>query len=183
MKLTDVDSRFPVCSPDGKWVYFENYTASQVWRVLTDGSAKAELVPGTVLPQTFLTNSRPALSPDGKVLAVMLGTRLSENMKPENKIALINLDSASPARVVPADLRIGFFGLFTADGKALAYAIRENGIDNVWVQPLDGSPGKKITNFDSEQIDDMQWSPDGKTLGLLRFHSDSDVVLLQETKP
>ena len=29
----------------------------------------------------------------------------------------------------------------------------------------------------------MQWSADGKTLGILRTDSDSDVVLLEETKP
>ena len=85
--------------------------------------------------------------------------------------------------MLAADPRITFFGLFTPEGKAFAYAIGENGVDNVWLQPLDGSQGKKITNFSSGEIVDMQWSPDGKTLGLLRTHSDSDVVLLQETKP
>src|SRR5256885_16351588 len=32
-----------------------------------------------------------------------------------------------------------------------AYPIRENEVDNIWVQPLDGSRGRQITNFDSEQ--------------------------------
>ena len=41
---------------------------------------------------------------------------------------------------------------FTPDGKSLVYASRENGVDNVWVQPLDGSAGHPITNFKSEQI-------------------------------
>jgi len=50
------------------------------------------------------------------------------------------------------------------------------------IQPLDGSPRKRITNFSSEQISDFKWSPDGKSLGVLRSHSDSDVVLLQESK-
>jgi hypothetical protein len=53
----------------------------------------------------------------------------------------------------------------------------------VWVQPLDGSPGHQITKFDSEQILSFHWSPDGKNLGVLRGHTDSDVVLLQEAKP
>ena len=184
VKLTDMDSRFPVCSPGGTWVYFFNYAAGQIWRAHVDGSSKPELVPGTVVPKTFSTSTRPALSPDGKLLAVMLGSALTpENMKPQNKIALINLDSGGAPQVFAADLRIGFFGLFTPDGKALAYAIRENGADNVWLQPLDGSAGRKITNFNSQQIVDMQFSPDGKTIGLLRTNSISDVVLLQESKP
>jgi eukaryotic-like serine/threonine-protein kinase len=64
----------------------------------------------------------------------------------------------------------------------VAHIIRENGVDNVWVQPLDGSAGHRIANFTSEQIDSFHWSPDGKKLGILRGHSDSDVVLLQESK-
>ena len=45
------------------------------------------------------------------------------------------------------------------------------------------SPGGQITKFDSEQILSFHWSPDGKSLGILRGHTDSDVVLLQESKP
>jgi eukaryotic-like serine/threonine-protein kinase len=72
---------------------------------------------------------------------------------------------------------------FTPGGKSLAYAIRENGVDNVWVQPLDGSAGHPITDFKSEQIWSFTLSPDGKSLAVLRGHYDSDVVLLQESNP
>jgi eukaryotic-like serine/threonine-protein kinase len=69
---------------------------------------------------------------------------------------------------------------FTPDGKAVAYPIRENGVDNIWVQPLDGSRGRQITQFDAEQILGLRWSPDGRSLCLLRGHTDSDVVLIRE---
>ena len=69
------------------------------------------------------------------------------------------------------------------DGKSVAYPIAENGVDNVWIQPLDGGPGRQITHFNSDQIYVFHWSPDGKELGVLRGHTDSDVVLLQESKP
>jgi hypothetical protein len=42
---------------------------------------------------------------------------------------------------------------FTPDGEAAVYATRENGIDNLWVQSLDGSTGHQITNFKSDQIE------------------------------
>jgi hypothetical protein len=69
------------------------------------------------------------------------------------------------------------------DGKALIYAFRDGEADNLWLQPLDGSPGKQITNFKSERIAEMHWSLDGTKLGMIRGHTDSDVVLLEETKP
>jgi serine/threonine protein kinase len=184
VKLTDMDSRYPICSPDQKWVYFQNLSANQVSRVALDGSGKAEAVPRTVAPKTFLFGSRPAISPDGKTLANVAITAVNpESMKPEDLFTLTKLDSDAEPTVIKTDPRIAIAGWFTPDGKALAYAIRENGVDNVWLQPLDGSPGKTITNFNADQITDLRWSPDGKTLGILRTHSDSDVVLLQESNP
>jgi serine/threonine protein kinase len=190
VRLTDVASRFPICSPDQKWVYYENDGAGQIWRVPLDGSGKAEVVPGSVFPNTIVAGLRPTVSPDGKLLAIILVNALNPDvMKPEDKIALVNLDSTTPARILKVDLGATGAGLsgggfqFTLDGKALAYPIRENGIDNIWLHPLDGSSGRKITNFNSEQITDFQWSPDGKNLGILCNNGDAGVVLLQETKP
>ena len=51
---------------------------------------------------------------------------------------------------------------FTADGKALVYSIRENGMDNLWIQPRDGSRGRQITNFLSDSIYVFRFSPDDK---------------------
>jgi serine/threonine protein kinase len=185
VKLTDVASRYPVCSPDGKWVYYQNDGAGQIWRVPADGSGQSEVVPGSVVPNTIIAGLRPALSPDGKFLAIVIVNALNpEVMKPEDKIALVNLDSAVAPLLLKVEPGITGSGFqFAPDGKALAYAVKENGVDNIWLQPRDGSPGRKITNFNSEQIVDLHWSPDGKNLGILRTHSDSDVVLLQDSKP
>jgi len=72
---------------------------------------------------------------------------------------------------------------FTHDGKAVVYALGDQDAENLWLQPLDGSPGKQITTFKSEQIRDFHWSSDGSKLGLVRGHTDSDVILLQESNP
>ena len=72
-------------------------------------------------------------------------------------------------------------GQFTPDGKALVYVIRgENNVDNLWLQPLDGKPGRQITTFKSVQIYRFSWSPDGKKLVVGRGHIESDVVLLRD---
>ena len=73
------------------------------------------------------------------------------------------------------------FPQFTPDGKSLVYIIREKGTDNLWLQPLDGSPGHQITNFQGDAIQSYQFSPDGRTLGVMRTHIESDVVLLHDT--
>jgi Tol biopolymer transport system component len=71
---------------------------------------------------------------------------------------------------------------FTPDGKGLAYPIQEKGVDNIWVQPLEGSSGRQITHFTSGQIGDFRWSPDGSILAVEHEEETADVVLLQDGK-
>ncbi|PYU64989.1 MAG: hypothetical protein DMG49_25295 [Acidobacteria bacterium] len=185
VKLTDgKDDRAPVCSADGKWVYYWDLALQQLWRVPTAGSGKPEMFPGSAVPRTFPTGTGLSPSPDGKVLAYVLATMpTSEDPYPQSKVALLESSSTpSPPHLIDADERISSGGLnFTPDGKAVAYPIRENGVDNIWVQPLDGSRGRQITYFDSEQILNFRWSAEGRSLCILRGHTESDVVLIRES--
>jgi eukaryotic-like serine/threonine-protein kinase len=61
--------------------------------------------------------------------------------------------------------------------------VRENGVDNLWYQPLDGSKGQQMTNFSSEQIASFTWSPDGKTPWRTSPTTVSDVLLLRQSQP
>ena len=185
VKLTDgKDDRAPVCSSDGKWVYYWDLSLQQVWRVPTAGSGKPEMFPGSAVPRTFPTRTGLSPSPEGKILAYVLATMPTpEDPYPQYKIALLESSSTpSPPHLIDADERISSGRLnFTPDGKAVAYPIRENGVDNIWVQPLDGSQGRQITYFDSEQILNFRWSAEGRSLCILRGHTDSDVVLIRES--
>ena len=72
---------------------------------------------------------------------------------------------------------------FGPDGKSLVYIIKDKAA-NLWMQPLDGSPGHQITNFTADLITGFRWSPDRKTLaGCARtaLLITSDVVVLRET--
>src|SRR5271157_377590 len=186
LKLTDGwNDTFPVCSPDQKWVYYKDCSENHISRVPLDGSGKPEAI--VRLPQNydidFGTDVKGglAVSPDGKSLAALVGD-VGRQAAPI-KIALFELGSASPPRMLDVSHYSGSDLQFTSDGKSVAYVLRENGVDNVMVQPLNGSAGHPITDFKSEQIWSFSLSPDGKSLAVLRGHYDSDVVLLQESKP
>ena len=71
---------------------------------------------------------------------------------------------------------------FSPDGKAIVYPSREKGADNLWRQPLDGGPSRRLTNFTSLKIYSYQWSPDGKSLVLVRGDSPSGLVLIQNSQ-
>jgi eukaryotic-like serine/threonine-protein kinase len=180
LKLTDGKADYsPVCSLDLKWVYYVDvFRADHISRVPLDGSGKTEAIFSFPEDYGAVGGTAVSISPDGKSLATVSG----KGTEAAVKIAVFGLGSSSPPRMLDASNFAN--GLqFTADGKSLAYARRENGVDNVWVQPLDGSTGHPITNFKSEQIWSFSLSPDGKSLAVLRGHYDSDVVLLQESKP
>ena len=123
------------------------------------------------------------ISPDGKTLAYLLEFVNASAAVGTQKIGLLDLTTLKNPRLIDVNPQIAAGPQFTPDGNAVAYPIRENGVDNIWIEPLDGSPGHQITKFSSEQILAFHWSADGKNLGLLRGHTDSDVILLQEAKP
>jgi Tol biopolymer transport system component len=172
----------PVCSAQQEWVYYEP-DRKQIWRVPLDASVKPEPIPGSDIPHAILVGRELAISPDSETLAYLVEVLTSEKQSGIEKIALLDLNTLRSPRLLGVDPRISTAAQFTADGKAVAYGIRQNGVDNIWIQPIDGSPGRQITNFDREQILSFHWSPDGRSLGILRGHTDSDVVLLQESKP
>jgi eukaryotic-like serine/threonine-protein kinase len=167
-----------VCSQAGRWVYYENLDTLQLFRVPIDGGTP-EVVQGT---EGLFTSTGLGLSSDGKLL-VFLAT--SNDPKTHvGKLVLVPLDAGPKPRVKfldPDPRAAAHRPLFTPDGKALVYPVREKGTDNLWLHPLDGSRGRQITNFKADAIQTFQFSLDGKTLGVMRTHIDSGVVLLHDT--
>ena len=171
-----------VCSPDGSWVYYEDDAARTLMRVPSTGG-RPEAVRGlqNVSAPTWYGL---AFSPDGSVLAAFATVTDSRTKLQSRECLLLrNYGSPEPALRTIAVPNIRHAGQFTPDGGALAYPIEENGAQNIWVQPLDGSQGHAMTNFLSEQIYEFHWSPDGKRLAVVRGHSESNVVLFRESTP
>jgi eukaryotic-like serine/threonine-protein kinase len=181
--------RFMVCSPDAKWVYYSDAVGPHFsMRVPLEGG-QPEPVPASDVHDAYGFGAGEAISPDGKRL--IFNTDISgPNSVALSKLALVTLDSSSQSSPIlfQPDARIATGGgtsftnamAFTPDGKSVAYIVRDQGVDNIFAQPLDGSPGHQITNFTSEHIAEFQWSPDGKALAVARAQNTSDVVLLRE---
>ncbi len=181
--------RFPVCSPDGKWVYYYEAEGPHFSKRVPVEGGEAEPVPSSDVRGMFGFGAGEAISPDGSWLVFNGDVNLAGNTA-ASELAIVTLDPRSPAavRLVKPDPRIAVGGgtgftnsmTFTPDGKSVAYIIRDQGVDNIFAQPLDGSPGHQVTNLTSDLISQFKWSPDGKTLAVSRAHNTSDVVLLQE---
>ena len=172
-KLTDgLADYFPQCSPDLHWAYYQDLVTMLVMRVPLEGGTPHKL-------SDLQGEAAYDISPDGGAALVVT---ISHAEGHKEKILELAVDTGQVRReIVPQKVHTGRI-LYAQDGKALEYVVRENGVDNIWRQPLDGSAGKWITNFKSEHISAFRWSPDGKKLAMARGHTDSDVVLLKDQR-
>ena len=162
--------QWPVCSPDARWVYY--MSGSGMMRVPMDGGATQKVIE--------LPMSQFDISPDGSTVAFSTVDHAGGH---EQKLALVDADTGKVRQLLKSEKSAWGAIRYTPDGKALVYGYRENGVDNLWRQPLDGSPGKQLTSFTSELIYDFHWSPDGKQIAIVRGHTDSDVVLMRDMQP
>jgi eukaryotic-like serine/threonine-protein kinase len=165
----------PVCSHDQRWLYFINSDDKKIYRAPLDGSGKEEEVIGG--PEDYLGGLD--ISPDDKTLVATV--HKTKGRQVSVKIALFEIGSPNPPKLLDARQCSGEVQ-FTGDGRILAYPFRENGVDNVWVERLDGSGGHSITQFKSEEIWSFRFSSNAKRLAILRGHNDSDVILIREVQ-
>jgi Tol biopolymer transport system component len=70
------------------------------------------------------------------------------------------------------------------DGHAIHYAVTNNGIGNIWTQPLpDGTP-RRLTDLDAGEVFSFAWTRDSKRLAVARGTVSTDVVLVtDQAKP
>ena len=178
------------CSADGKWVYYiDTRGTGNVMRVPVEGGTP-EHVPGSDIPGRFAMGRVSYFASDGKSIGFAVDLIDPRTNDAVVKFAIVSLEPGSPNRPRLLDLDPRF-GTGNAGGdvqsvpgaNAIAYPILEKGVSNIWVQFMNGSPGYQTTHFDSQQISDFSWSPDGKTLAVTREDSVADVVLLKEGNP
>jgi len=160
----------PICSRDGKWLYYVDLgeKSGVIKRVSTEGGN----------PETIVDtgNSWFSLSPDDKTILTV-----EERDSDHKTLLTMYAIGTKEKHIMDADPRSELSWVFMPDGKSLAYVVREKGVDNLWVQPLDGSPNRQLTHFTSELIATYDFSLDGSKIAFDRGHTESDAILLRDT--
>ena len=129
----------------------------------------------------------PTISPDGRWIAFPTWDKKSK----QSRIKIVASDVKGSSRLlpfmsepqVPGSTNLGSLPTrWTADGTAITYVRTQNGVSNIWNQPVDGSPAKQLTNFTSMLIWRHAWSPDGKYLVMARGNFSRDAVMLTDVR-
>lgn len=157
------------CSRDGQWVYFDDYGDNRkIKRISIEGGAEQ-----TIFETGIWVGD---ISPDGQTMVTL-------DFNPTDQKLSLKLYSVENKKAVfhSVDERAQPPMRFLPDGKGVVYTVKNKGVDNLWVQPLDSSPFRQLTHFTSEQITAFSFSPDGSRIALQRGHTDSDAVLLRDT--
>ena len=125
---------------------------------------------------------RPAISPDGKLIACWY--RASQPDSPF-RLGIIPFSGGPPAKIidVPSSAEINWDAVlrWSSDGRGVAYIDHRGGVDNIWLLPIDGGPPKQVTDFKDSRIFSFDWSRDGRLL-LSRGVQTNDVVLINDAK-
>jgi WD40 repeat protein len=167
-----------VCSPDGKYVFYEELgPPHRISRIPVEGGPSVEIA--RVLGE-FLVG-RLSISPDGKRLAYPYE---EYSPAPILKLAVVSADGGSTVNILTAPGGAYAYGslLWSPDGRGLQYILTQNGASNIWEQSLGGGKPRQLTTFNSGEIFDFHWSLDGKRLLLTRGEISSDAVLISNLR-
>ncbi len=167
---TGLNEQTPTCTSDGEWIYYiDNGDNRHVKRVSIEGGTPETMVKASV--------GMFALSPDGKEIA-------SLDVREFDHKLILRRDSTEMQKMTYHDIdqRALPEGLtYTPDGKSIVYKVRDKGVENLWVQPLDGGMYHQLTHFMKDRILRVAYSRDGMKVAIERGETESDAVLLHDT--
>jgi len=199
-----------VGAPDGQTVVFRSIEGGSdgLWRISADGRQRVQLVSGHVRSPVmtpdgqvvlFASNRRGPISPwmvsvnegEGEPTQVTTTSAgaASLDVSPDGRMIVFNSQGDQGRRIwVTCDLPActarkslpvsGSRPRWTPDGRGIASI--DQAESNIWIHPLDGSPGRQLTRFtDGRRIADFAWSHDGQRLAISRVEVRNDIVLFR----
>ena len=148
-----VRASYPDFAPDGRIAYLQAGPGrpSAIWTMAGDGG-------GAEILTVEFPAGNPQWLPDGRLLAVR------ESGQP-NRVFLVDPRTrrVTPTGISAADINNP---RPSPDGQEVAFHVIEpDGKMNVWLQPLEGGPRRRVT-ADAEAISYPAWSPDGRWLAV-----------------
>ena len=138
-------------SRDGNRVLFGSMEGGRgwgIWQVNVDGSAPTRVLSGS------LNLSFPAISPDGKTLAV-------EQQDIVTNLMEISLKGPQTSRLLAASSRQDYSPVYSPDGRQILFVSSRSGAIELWIANADGTDARQVTHLDGNGFPvTPSWSPD-----------------------
>lgn len=156
-------------SPDGRWLVYG--TQKGVWRFPASGGVPRKLA-------DYISGDL-RYSPDGKWIAGYMSPLATAGSQP-GILSILPAEGGTARPIAPSGP--GSLPRWSSDGRSVATVRRGNGVDDIWIYPLDGSASSQLTHLDAEYpaIDQFFFSRDGKDFYVSRQKRLEDVVMISD---
>ena len=162
----------PDISPDGKWIIYSAWIdgISKILRVGIDGGEPQMLKDWAI---------KPRYSRDGTRFACFTPVEKTQNW---SSLAIIPADGGDEIRSfqTPANTNILRGPIWTPDDTGITLLIAPGEKQELWLQPVDGSPGKQITNIGVPGIARREYSRDGKRIAIVRAQGYGNAIMITD---
>jgi Tol biopolymer transport system component len=160
---------FPSISKDGRWVVYTSLSKERntLWKIATEDGKTAQLTRNSLA-------IKPVVSPDGQCVACAYRRDEADQWK----IGVLPIEGGEPLQTFALPNPYNQIIRWTADGRALTFLAKHDGVHNVWKQPLDGSAPIKLTNFTEDLIYHYDWLSDERLI-VSRGMKTRDIVLIR----
>lgn len=159
-------------TPDGGWLYYRTAITNSFRKVPVDGGGEVAVPDIDKFAETF--------SPDGRSIASFVtepGRGLKIAVRNLADLQLIEtLDITDSDEVKPVDLQ------WSADGNSLNYMTKSEGKFAFWRRPLDSKTSIRIATPTSENVEQIDFGPDGKSFVTVRGNWIHDAFLITGLK-
>ena len=167
----EIDAKYPVCSPDGS-VFYDDH--AQIFEATPNSGSSRRLIP---VPLSYQGGFE--FSPDFK--SVLVTASHATKLPQEHSWKWIDLKTLRRIREFSPIAASQGLVRFAPDGNAFAYIVESGGVDNLYLQPVEGTAGHFITSFQNrDAINDFAIAPDGRSAVLVRAHRSADLVMMRQ---
>lgn len=169
----DAGSDNPDVSRDSNWVIYSAWVngRSSVLRVPIEGGEPQVLTEGHAI--------EPRYSQDGTKIAYFV---LNPETLDWSQLAVIPAEGGAPVKVfhIPANTNIGRGPVWTPDDTGILLVTVSGERQELWRQPVDGSPGELITDVGLPGIERREYSRDGKRIALVRAQRIGNAIMITD---
>ena len=166
---TEEENGLPQFTADSLSVIYLARTEGKpvLWKVPTEGGKPSQLTTKPMFGHV--------ISPNGQQI---LYHYRSPELDSKLQVEVIPAQGGEVTRTFP-NISDANLARWSADGKAIDYVETREGIGNLWRQPVDGGPPRRLSAWQQNLIFKFAWSADGKQFACARGARANDVVLIE----